>query len=94
MYVHVLIAAAGGLSHVLISAVEYRVEPREMKARTELECIRIIWDTLNYPFPLINYAIECRLKELGTYSLIDAFLIWKKGITSFSDIQTLWHCKF
>ncbi len=47
------------------SAVEYRVEAREMKARAELESYRAAVDLLGFSPVLVNYAIESQLKEIG-----------------------------
>ncbi len=50
------------------SDVEWRVEAREIKARTELDSYRAVVDQLGFSPVLVNYAIECQLKEKGRLS--------------------------
>ena len=59
----------GTLRSVEFSSVEYRTEPREVKARTELPAYRILVDELGYNVALTSYAVEMQLKDTGTLSL-------------------------
>ena len=47
------------------SATEYRTEAREVKARADLSPYRAIVDELGFSPLLVNYAIECQLRENG-----------------------------
>ena len=48
------------------TGVEYRTELREVKAHAELCQHRAVVDELGFSPVLVNYAIECQLKETGT----------------------------
>ena len=58
--------SAGGINvSSTSSAVEFRTEAREVKARAELEGYRVIVDELGFSPVLVNYAVECKLRETG-----------------------------
>ena len=59
---------AGGMN-VVATAVEYRVEAREMKARIELDTTRTLIEKMHYSPSLLSYAIESRLKLNGMHAL-------------------------
>lgn len=45
--------------------MEYRLENRELKARTELPVFRSLIDELRFDEDLVNYANESYLRETG-----------------------------
>ncbi len=55
----------GGMSPLAISAVEYRIETREVKARLDWECSRAATESFGYSKDLLFYVLESRLKDSG-----------------------------
>ena len=49
------------------SSLEYRLEARELKSRTELEWARHVVDALGYSTVLVTYAFEAQLKDTGSF---------------------------
>jgi len=55
----------GGLDPTNISAVEYRTELREAKARVDFLMNRVILDDLDFSVDLLLHVLESRLIESG-----------------------------
>ena len=54
-----------GIAQSAATAMEYRLDAREPRARTELEWVRYIVHSLGYSLPLVSYAFEAHLRETG-----------------------------
>ena len=61
----------GLLSTCVVTGVQYRVEPREIKARLDSPIVMAVME-MGYPRDLIRRAIERRLTSTGLFS----FFCW------------------
>ena len=58
----------GGLDQRHLSPVDYRIEPREAKARVDLPFYRAVLDEFGFTRELLLHALESNLIESGACS--------------------------